>query len=59
LTCYQKDGAWLEVPPDIIWWDEHFPTGQAILFAIDGKPICFFPPRGAVMDALHKLNRGP
>jgi hypothetical protein len=43
---YQKDDQWIEVPPDVIWWDEHSPTGEAILFAVDGKPTCFFPPRG-------------
>jgi hypothetical protein len=30
---YQTDGQWIEVPPDVIWWDEHSPTGEAILFA--------------------------
>lgn len=45
---YQKDGQWMEVPPDVIWWDEHSPTGEAILFAVDGKPTCFFPPRGGL-----------
>ena len=30
---YQKDDQWIEVPPDVIWWDEHSPTGEAILFA--------------------------
>jgi hypothetical protein len=38
----------LEVPTDVIWWDEHSPTGEAVLFAIDGKPTCFFPPRGGL-----------
>jgi hypothetical protein len=45
---YQKDGQWIEVPPDVIWWDEHSPTGEAIMFAVDGKPTCFFPPRGGL-----------
>jgi hypothetical protein len=45
---YQKDGQWVEVPPDVIWWDEHSPTGEAVLFALDGKPTCFFPPRGGL-----------
>jgi hypothetical protein len=45
---YQMDGQWIEVPPDVIWWDEHSPTGEAILFAVDGKPTCFFPPRGGL-----------
>jgi hypothetical protein len=45
---YQKDDQWIEVPPDVIWWDEHSPTGEAILFAVDGKPTCFFPPRGGL-----------
>ena len=45
---YKKDDQWLEVPPDVIWWDEHSPTGEAVLFAIDGRPTCFFPPRGGL-----------
>ena len=45
---YQKDGQWTEVPPDVIWWDELSPTGEAVLFALDGKPTCFFPPRGGL-----------
>jgi hypothetical protein len=45
---YEKDSQWLEVPPDVIWWDEHSPTGEAVLFAVDGKPTCFFPPRGGL-----------
>jgi hypothetical protein len=45
---YKKDDQWLEVPTDVIWWDEHSPTGEAVLFAIDGKPTCFFPPRGGL-----------
>jgi hypothetical protein len=45
---YQKDGQWIEVPPDVIWWDEHSSTGEAIMFAVDGKPTCFFPPRGGL-----------
>jgi hypothetical protein len=45
---YQKDDQWIEVPPDVIWWDEHSPTGEAIMFAVDGKPTCFFPPRGGL-----------
>jgi hypothetical protein len=45
---YQKDGQWTEVPPDVIWWDEHSPTGETVMFALDGKPTCFFPPRGGL-----------
>ena len=45
---YQKDGQWVEVPPDVIWWDEHSPTGEAVLFAVGGNPTCFFPPRGGL-----------
>jgi hypothetical protein len=45
---YLQDNQWLKVPADIIWWDEHSPTGEAVLFAIDGKPTCFFPPRGGL-----------
>jgi hypothetical protein len=25
---YQKDGQWVEVPPDVIWWDEHSDWGS-------------------------------
>ena len=35
---------WERVPDDIIWWNEHHPEGKAILFALGGKPVCFFPP---------------
>jgi hypothetical protein len=45
---YQKDGQWTEVPPDVIWWDEHSATGETVMFALDGKPTCFFPPRGGL-----------
>jgi hypothetical protein len=45
---YQKDGQWTEVPPDVIWWDEHSATGETVMFALDGKPTCFLPPRGGL-----------
>jgi hypothetical protein len=45
---YLQGNQWLKVPEDVIWWDEHSPTGEAVLFAIDGKPTCFFPPRGGL-----------
>jgi hypothetical protein len=45
---YQKDGQWTEVPPDVIWWDEHSATGETVMFALDGKPTCFCPPRGGL-----------
>jgi hypothetical protein len=34
---YQNDGEWVEVS-----------TGEAVLFAVYGKPTCFFPPRGGL-----------
>jgi hypothetical protein len=45
---YLKDGQWVEVPKDIIWWDKHSPTGEAVMFALEGKPTCFFPPEGGL-----------
>jgi hypothetical protein len=54
---YQQDGRWVEVPPDVIWWDEHSPTGEAVLFAAGGKPTCFFPPRGGCDGFAAGFNR--
>ncbi len=35
--------TWQRVPADIIHWGERTPTGEPILFAVGGKPTCFFP----------------
>lgn len=36
------------VPDDIIWWDKTAPSGLPTLFAVQGKPTCFFPPEGGI-----------
>src|SRR4030088_2915930 len=45
---YQKDGQWTEVPPDVMWWYERSAPGKPVMFALNGKPPCFFPPRGGL-----------
>lgn len=37
------DETWRRVPDDIINWGERTPDGQAVLFAVGGQPVCFFP----------------
>lgn len=39
---------WERVPEDIIWEGEFSPTGEAIMFAVGGRPVCFFPPEGGM-----------
>jgi hypothetical protein len=46
-TTKRMASGW-KLPTDVIWWDEHSPTGEAILIAVEGKPTCFFPPRGGL-----------
>lgn len=41
-------GRWSRVPPDIIHWNSPPPGGEAVLFAIGGRPTCFFPPLGGI-----------
>jgi hypothetical protein len=42
---YMKDGAWKQVPDDVIHWGEHEPNGKATLFIYyDGTELCFYPP---------------
>jgi len=36
--------TWRRIPDDIIHWDQHSPKGEAVLFAVGGHPVCFFPP---------------
>lgn len=43
---WEKDGQWDRVPADIIHWNEDTPDGQPVLFAVGGKPVCFFPGTG-------------
>ena len=38
------NGAWKQVPADIIHWGEAAPDGRPTLFAIgSGEPSCFYP----------------
>ena len=48
LWFWQLNGEWVEIPPDIIWWDQHAPSGEPVLFAVGGKPVCFFPPDAGI-----------
>ena len=36
------------VPDYIIHWNEHSPDGSPVLFAVGGRPVCFFPPDGGI-----------
>jgi len=38
--------AWEKIPDDIIWWGESAPNGLPTLFAVGGKPTCFYPGEG-------------
>lgn len=40
--------TWSRIPSDIIHWDQHSPNGEAVLFAVGGNPVCFFPPDGGI-----------
>lgn len=40
--------VWKLVPPIIIWWDEHSPTGEPVMFAVNGRPVCFYPPQSGI-----------
>lgn len=42
------DGKWHRVPDDVIHWNEHAPGDQPVMFAMDEKPTCFFPPGGGI-----------
>lgn len=39
---------WEVVPPDIIHWGDVTPTGEPVLFAVGGRPTCFFPGTGGI-----------
>jgi hypothetical protein len=41
-------GMWARVPDDIIHWGESTPTGEPVLFAVNDKPVCFFPGDGGI-----------
>lgn len=45
---WELDGRFEPVPADIIHWDQHAPSGEPVLFAIGGRPVCFFPPAGGI-----------
>jgi hypothetical protein len=45
---YLDGDTWRRVPPDIVHEDKFAPGGQPILFAVDGKPTCFFKPSGGL-----------
>ena len=40
--------TWQRIPDDIIHYDESAPGGEAVLFAVGGKPVCFFIPNGGI-----------
>lgn len=35
--------TWKRVPADIIHWGVRTPTGAPVMFAVGGRPTCFFP----------------
>lgn len=41
-------GKWSRVPNDIIHWGASTPTGEPVLFAVNGAPTCFFPGDGGI-----------
>jgi hypothetical protein len=41
-------GRWVRVPDDIIHWGADTPTGEPVMFAVGGKPTCFFPGKGGI-----------
>ena len=44
-----KAGVWKQVPPDVIHWGEHAPSGQATLFIRwTGQELCFYPPEEGI-----------
>lgn len=45
---YLDGDRWRQVPPDIIHTDKTAPTGEPIMFAVGGRPTCFFPPQGGI-----------
>lgn len=45
---YWDGDTWREVPPDIIHHDKSAPGGEPVMFAISGRPTCFFKPSGGI-----------
>jgi hypothetical protein len=45
---YLDGNQWRRVPDDIIHWDKTAPSGDPVMFAINGQPVCFFPPQGGI-----------
>lgn len=45
---WQNGDNWDRIPDDVIHWNEHAPDGQAVLFAVGGRPVCFFPPDSGI-----------
>lgn len=43
-----NNSNWEQVPPDIIHWGVVTPTSEPVLFAVAGKPVCFFPGAGGI-----------
>ena len=35
--------TWRRIPEDVIHWGVRTPDGNAIMFAIGGEPVCFYP----------------
>ena len=45
---YLDGTRWRQVPPDIIHHDKFAPNGEPVMFAVGGRPTCFFPPAGGL-----------
>ena len=37
-------GKWERIPDYAIHWGEVAPGGKAVMFALSGRPTCFYPP---------------
>lgn len=38
--------TWKRIPEDVIHWGIVAPGGGAVMFAVGGMPVCFYPPEG-------------
>lgn len=45
---WERNGTFERVPDDIIHWDQHAPSGEPVLFAVAGQPVCFFPGQSGI-----------
>lgn len=45
---WDRDGQWQRIPEDVIHWGETAPDGQATLFVVSGREVCFWPPDGGI-----------